>query len=264
MRSDGAYAEHNSVEAYDRHVGRYSGALACELMAVAGLREGQRALEVGCGPGALTDALARRLGPRSVAAVDLFEPWVCECRARVPGADIRHGAAEQLPFPNDAFDVVLSQLVLNFLGDADRSLQEMRRVARPGAVVAACAWDYAGGMTMLRKFWDAAIEIDPKHARERDGARTMRYCRAPELRELWERSGLIDVVVGELAVSAEYADFDDLWSPFAIGMGHSGAYAASLDRERQEALRRALHRRLGSPSGPFRLVACAWYARGLA
>jgi hypothetical protein len=151
---------------------------------------------------------------------------------------------------------VLSQLVVNFIADAPRGVTEMRRVARSS--VAACVWDYAGDMTMLRAFWDAALEVDP--AAPDEGA--MRYCTQRELADLWEQASLHDVTTGELVVHADYKDFDDYWSPFLSGLGPSGAYCVSLDDDTRAAFREACHRRLGSPQGPFRLGARAWFVRG--
>jgi SAM-dependent methyltransferase len=244
---------------YDRHVGRYAAQLSAAVIGAARVVRGDRALDVGCGPGGLTRALADLVGVENVAAVDPSKSFVAACEDRVPGADVREGAAESLPFDDGAFDVVLSQLVVNFMRDADVGLAEMRRVARGGGSVASCVWDYADGMTMLRAFWDGALDVDPDAP---DEARTMRYCNEPELRELWLRGGLHDVQTGAVVVEAAYDDFDDYWSPFPAGLAPSGAYCASLDAGRQEALREAVFRRLGDPAGPFRLTARAWFVRG--
>jgi SAM-dependent methyltransferase len=244
--------------AYRRHVGRYSAALAAALADAAGIEPGETtALDVGCGPGALLAELAGRLGADRVAGIDPSEPFVELCRAAVPGADVRLGRAEALPFGDGAFDAVLSQLVVNFLEDAPAGVAEMRRVGR--GTVAACVWDYADGMTMLRTFWDAALEIDRDAP---DEGATMPLASREELARLWAGAGLADVATGELVVDAAYADFDDWWSPFPEGIAPSGAYAAGLDDERREALRLACFRRLGSPVGPFRLTARAWFVRG--
>ena len=250
-----------SAEVYDRHVGRYATALSAAHIEAAGVRSGQRALDVGCGPGGLTRALADLLGAENVAAIDPSEPFVETCRERVPGADVRLGTAEALPFSDAEFDVVLSQLVANFMADPEAGVREMRRVARPGGTVASCVWDYPGGMTMLRAYWDAALELDPDAP---DEGRTMRFCRQGELAELWRRCGLEDVESGALVVEGAWQDFDDFWSPFPSGLGPSGGYCDSLGPEQQEALREACFRRLGSPPGPFELSARAWYAVGRA
>jgi SAM-dependent methyltransferase len=248
--------------AYDRHIGRYSPALAAALLDAAGVAAGQRALDVGCGPGALTRALAAALGADHVAAVDPSAPFVDACRARVSGADVRQAAAEALPFEGGTFDAVLSQLVVNFMTDAPAGVREMRRVARPGGVVAAAVWDYAGGMVLLRIFWDAASAVDPEGAAARDEGRIMRFCSPGELDELWRGAGLDEVVTGALEVEAGYEGFDGLWEPLERGVGPSGAYVVALAPPLRAALRDELWRRLGSPAGPFALSARAWCVTG--
>jgi SAM-dependent methyltransferase len=247
------------TEAYPRFVGRYGPALSAAHADEAGVEEGDTALDVGCGPGLLLAELARRLGLDRVAGVDPSQPFVEAARVAVPGADIRLAAAEQLPFADDEFDVVSSQLVVNFMTDPEAGVAEMRRVAR--RTVTSCVWDYAGEMTMLRTFWDAALELDPDAL---DEGKTMRNCSPEELQALWTGTGLRDVETGSLVVSADYDDFEDYWSPFLAGIGPAGAYCASLDDEQRTALREACFRRLGSPTGPFTLSARAWFVRGSA
>jgi SAM-dependent methyltransferase len=248
-----------SAEAYDRHVGRYGPALSRAHIAAADVRLGDVVLDVGCGPGALTGALAALVGADHVAAVDPSEAFVEACRARVPGADVRVGSAEELHHFDRGFDVVMSQLVVNFMHDAEAGVSAMRDAAGPDGTVTSSVWDYAGEMTLLRAFWDAALELDPDAP---DEGRTMRYCAPDELEALWRGAGLGDVTSSALNVEADYADFDDLWAPFPTGLGPSGAYCASLDPERQRALHDAYHRRLGSPDGAFTLSARAWFVRG--
>jgi ubiquinone/menaquinone biosynthesis C-methylase UbiE len=250
------------AEVYDRFVGRYSPHLARAMCEAAGVRPGQRALDVGCGSGALVTALAAVLGAENVAAVDPSEPFVEAARARVPKARILLGPAESLPFADREFDATLSQLVVNFLADPERGLGEMSRVTRPGGVVAGCVWDYGGGMTMLRVFWEAAAALNPDGAAPVIESHTMRFSRPEELEELWRSAGLEGVDVSPIDVEAPYDDFDDLWAPFPTGVGPAGAYTASLDGEAQAALRDEFARRLGTPGGPFTLSARAWCAIG--
>jgi ubiquinone/menaquinone biosynthesis C-methylase UbiE len=245
-------------DAYDRFMGRYSRELAPRFAAFAGIVPGMRALDVGCGSGALTLALADRLGAESVAAADPSEPLLAACAARVPGAEVRRAPAEELPWPDGSFDAALSQLVLNFVPDADAAVAEMRRVVARGGTVASCTWDYAEGMRMLRTFWDAVADLDSAAPDERQ----MRYGSEEELAALWERGGLEDVATGPVEVEMEYGSFDDFWEPFALGVGPAGAYYASLDPERREALRKRCFGRLGSPPGPFSLGARAFAVRG--
>src|SRR4051795_12345863 len=141
-------------------MGRYSVPLAPSLADFAAVSPGQRALDVGGGPGALTSELARRLGPEAVSAVDPSEPFVAAARERHPGVSVQRAAAEDLPFEDDTFDVALAQLVVHFMADPVGGLREMARVCRPGGVVAACVWDFAGERAPLSTFWLAVGQLD--------------------------------------------------------------------------------------------------------
>jgi SAM-dependent methyltransferase len=251
-----------AAEAYDRHVGRYGAGLAEGLIAAAHVRRGQRALDVGSGPGVLARPLVEVLGAENVAAVDPSEPFVAALRERLPGVEAHVATAERLPFEDGSFDAALAQLVVNFMTDPELGVSEMRRVVKSGGVVAACVWDYAGEMTLLRSFWDAAAALDTEGATARDERTTMRFARSGELAELWRDAGMNDIQDGELVVGADYESFADLWEPFAAGVGPAGAYAATLDQGRQRELRDEYRSRLGAPQGPFRLTARAWYVTG--
>ena len=250
-----------SADVYAKHVGRYGPALADALIAFAGVRGGDRVLDVGCGPGPLTETLARVVGGENVTAVDPSASFVAACRERVPDALVLLGTAEALPVRDGSFDAVLSQLVVNFLVDPDAGVRQMAAAATAGGVVAACVWDYAGEMQMLRVFWDAALALDPDAP---DEGKTMSLCTPAELADLWKRCGLEDIATEALVVSAHYDDFDDYWQPFPTGVAPSGAYCASLPPERQAALRDECRRRLGDPSSDFTLSARAWAVRGRA
>jgi ubiquinone/menaquinone biosynthesis C-methylase UbiE len=247
--------------AYDRYMGRYSRSLAPLFADFAGVEPGQRVLDVGCGPGALTAELATRVGPTRVAAADPSAGFARACADRVPGADVRTAPAEELPWSSGAFDVVLSQLVVSFLQDAVAAVGEMRRLVSPGGFVAACSWDLTGDMKMLRTFWDAALALDPAAP---DEGRVMLYTDPDSLRGLWLRAGLRDVETAPLVVEAEYADFDDYWQPFLTGTGPGGAYCVSLDAGHRAALQKECLTRLGAPQGSFTLTARSWAVRGLA
>jgi SAM-dependent methyltransferase len=185
----------NPAEAYDRHMGRYGAQLAASLIEVAGIRAGQRVLDVGCGPGPLSRALAERSAV--VAAIDPSADFVAACHARVPDADVRVGVAEDLPFPSDSFDATLAQLVVQLMSDRDAGVAEMVRVTREGGVVAACVWD-STTMPVLRAFWDAALAAAPERASAIDDGRRVGYEDPDRLGELWQARGLVDVSTGEL------------------------------------------------------------------
>ena len=250
------------ADAYDRHIGRYGPELARELIAAAGVGPGDRVLDVGCGPGALTGELvALAAQPQLVSAVDPSPPFAAACAERFPGADVRAGTAEALPFGDSAFDAALAQLVVNFMADATAGVREMARVVRPGGAVGLAVWDYASGMTLLRRFWDAAEALDPAAA-DRDEGRTMRYCSPGELTRLLTGAGLEAVVVDAVIVTAWYDGRDDLWAPLEQGVGPSGAYVAALAPEGRAALRAELFRRLEVIDAPFMLDARAFVATG--
>ena len=257
----GAETFHTPADAYDRPIGRDSPELARALIAAAGVRPGERALDVGCGPGALTAELVALLGSEHVAAVDSSEPYADACRRRLPGVRVAVGSAESLPFGDASFDRALAQLVVNFIPDPPAGVREMARVTRPGGTVAAAVWDYAGEMTLLRRFWDAAVALDSSAA-ERDEGRSMPYCTPGELEALWSGAGLADVAVEAVSVTAAYDGLDDLWEPLEHGVGPSGAYATALPAGRRAALKEELRRRLDVDAGPFRLSARAWIATG--
>jgi SAM-dependent methyltransferase len=246
-----------AAEKYDRFMGRYTLTLAPALVDAAGVRAGMSVLDVGCGPGGLTDTLADRVGERHVAAIDPAPQFAAACRARHPAADVRVGVAEELPWADGSFDATLSCLVIAFMNDADQGVREMARVTRPGGTVAACMWDIAGGgMTMLSTFWKAAQQVDASAAGEQGRPGVTRG----DIADRFRRAGLQDVEDGELDASTDYASFEDFWEPFTFAVGPAGQYLASLSGERQERVRAAC--RAALPEGSFSLTARAWYARG--
>jgi SAM-dependent methyltransferase len=257
----GAATFQTPAEAYDRHIGRYGRELARALVDAAGVRPAQTALDVGCGPGALATELVRRLGSAQVAAVEPSAVFAEACRRRLPGVQVEVADAEALPFDDAEFDHALAQLVLNFMTDPPAGVREMQRVTRPGGTVAAAVWDYAGEMTLLRRFWDAAGALDAS-ARGSDEGSSMPFCTPDALRELWSTVGFTRVTVSPAMVTAGYDGFEDLWRPLELGVGPSGAYAAALSPDRRLELKAELRRRLGVGDQPFRLTARAWIVTG--
>jgi SAM-dependent methyltransferase len=252
---------HTSGSAYDAFMGRYSGPLAVEFAAAAGVTGGMSALDLGCGPGALTAVLVDRLGTGAgaVSACDPSPEFVAECARRNPSVEVRQGRAEDIPFDNAAFDIVLAQLVLHFVSDPSRAAAEMRRVLRPGGRVAACVWDSVDGMQMFRLFWDAAVAVDPDASED---VRALRFGSEGEMVEVFESAGFQNVSETTLNVSSTYTDFDELWSGFLAGIGPAGAYCVSLPEHDRAEVRSIMFRNLGAPAKGFTLEAVARCAFG--
>jgi SAM-dependent methyltransferase len=244
---------------YDSFMGRYSNALAPVFADAAHVTAGQSAIDVGCGPGALTRVLVDRLGSDAVCACDPAPGFVSDCAARHPGVFVVAGRAESIPFEADRFDVALAQLVLHFVSEPDRAAREMARTVQPGGTVAACVWDFEDGMQMLRAFWDAALAIDPAAP---DEARTMRFGRPGEIAELFVAAGIRNVEESTLRVSSTYDSFDELWQGFLAGVGPAGSYCLGLDEAERERLRMELFNRVGAPASGLTLRAVARCAVG--
>jgi SAM-dependent methyltransferase len=252
-------------DAYERFMGRWSRELAPLLVRFAGIRDGEALFDVGSGTGALTAAMLKVAPNSRVVGIDPSDAYVAFAQARHPGDQVRFevGDAQQLRFPDKSFDRTLSLLVVNFIPDRGKALEEMARVTRPGGTVAAAVWDYGRGMEMLRVFWDEAVALNPS-ADARD-ERHMPVCRSGELAALWRQHGLADVTEEPLTIPTRFASFDDYWSPFLEKQGPAGAYVASLAPEQRDQLReRVRHRLLGDKAdGPIAIHARAWAVRGV-
>ena len=245
-----------SPDAYDRFMGRYSGPLAPVFADFVGVAPGRRVIDVGCGPGALTAELVKRLGEDSVVAVDPSEPFVEAVRGRHPGVQVHRASAERLPLPNDTFDAALAQLVVHFMTDPVAGLRDMSRVVKTGGVVAACVWDFDEGGSPLSLFWSAATDLD-RHA---PGEDFLPGTRRGHLARLLEEAGLEAVEHAELAIEVEHPTFEEWWQPFELGVGPAGSYVSALGRPERRRLEERCRDLLPEP--PFVVTAVAWAARG--
>ncbi len=254
-----------SGDAYERYVGRWSRSLAPEFLAWLGAPPGLDWLDVGCGTGALVGTVAARCAPRRLAGIDTSSGFLDLARQRLDGlqVELHQADAQALPFPDGAFDRVVSGLVLNFVPDQKRAAAEMARVLRPGGEVAVYVWDYVEGMQMMRRFWDAASALDPRGA-EIDESRRFPICRPEPLRRLFEATGALGgVETRAIEVPTVFRDFEDYWSPFLGGQGPAPAYCVSLPDERRAELRERLRASLPvQRDGSIHLVARAWAVRG--
>jgi len=245
-----------SADAYLRFMGKYSEPLAGQFADLATIRAGQRVLDVGCGPGALTAELVRRAGPGAVSAVEPSASFAAAARDRLPGVPVQQAAAEHLPFPARAFDAALAQLVVHFMADPVLGVREMARVTRPGGVVGACVWDHAGGRGPLAVFWRAVRDLDP--AADDESGRP--GVREGDLARLFAQAGLDGARAATLTVRVRQASFEQWWEPFTLGVGPAGAYVASLVPGHRAALRERCRGLL--PAGPVEIAATAWAAVG--
>ena len=244
-----------SADAYMRFMGKYSEPLATQFADLAGVRPGQQVLDVGCGPGALTAELVSRVGADAVSAVEPSASFAAATRERLPGVEVRLSPAEQLPFPDGAFDAAMAQLVVHFMADPVTGLREMGRVTRPGGLVAACVWDHAGGRGPLAAFWSAVRQLDPAA----DDESGLAGVREGHLASLFTQAGLDRAVVTTLTVRVRHASFDEWWERFTLGVGPAGAYVASLSPDHRTALREQCQRLLPL-AGPVDITATAWAA----
>jgi SAM-dependent methyltransferase len=254
-----------SGAAYERYVGRWSRLVAREFLAWLAVPPGNRWLDVGCGSGALSQTILQLASPATVTGLDPSEAYIAHAREHVQDerAAFAVGDAQALPVATGVYGAVVSGLVLNFVPEPDRAVAEMTRAARPGGVVAAYVWDYAGEMQLMRHFWDAAAALDPAARALDEGAR-FPLCQPAPLAALFRGAGLTAVEVRAIDVPTVFRDFDDYWLPFLGGQGPAPGYATLLDDEQRAALRERIRAGLPfAPDGSIHLIARAWAVRGV-
>lgn len=253
-----------SGNGYERYVGRWSRRVAQKFLAWLSLPPNLSWLDIGCGSGALCQSILQAAAPGEVMGVDQSEDYIAYTRQNTRNGRVgfKVGDAQALPVEINTYDVAVSGFVLNFIPQPDLAVKEMARVVKPGGVVAAYVWDYAGKMQMLRHFWNAAAALDPA-AYELDEGRRFPICETQALADLFRNAGLREVEVVPLDIDTDFKDFDDYWSPFLGGQGPAPGYVMSLSEEKRAALRLRLQAGLPfSLNGSIPLVARAWAARG--
>jgi SAM-dependent methyltransferase len=250
---------------YERYVGRWSRLVAREFCGWLEVPPARAWVDVGCGTGALTATILTRCAPTSVIGIDRAEGFVAGARRVMTDSRARFeiGDATDLPLYPATRDAAVSGLVLNFIAEPAAMGREMVRVTRPGGVVAAYVWDYAGGMEMIRHFWDAAVTVTPGDTKLDQGER-FPICHPERLAVLWQALGLGRIATTAIDIPTVFRDFDDYWVPFLGRQGTAPAYLASLDAETRERIRALLASRLVPASdGTIALRARAWAVRGL-
>jgi SAM-dependent methyltransferase len=253
-----------SGDVYEPYVGRWSRLVAKEFVAWLDTPGLGNWLDVGCGTGALSSAILALAAPRALTGIDASEGFVEYAKAHVqdPRAHFQTGDARSLPFADGSFDAAVSGLVINFVPEPSTAVSEMARVVRPDGVIAVYVWDYSGGMQLMRRFWDAALALDPGALAE-DEARRFAICQPEPLVRLFSDAGGRDVEVRAIEIPTVFRDFDDYWTPFLGGQAPAPKYAMSLDEEHRSALREKLRAELPTQSdGSIALTARAWAVRG--
>jgi ubiquinone/menaquinone biosynthesis C-methylase UbiE len=249
---------------YERFMGRWSRQLAPAYIAFAGVKNGDRVLDVGTGTGSLAATLEATMPASEIVGVDPSESFIAYAQrnAKSPRAHFEVGDAQALKFNDASFDDALALLVMNFVPDPRKAVAEMKRVTRPQGIVSACVWDYDRGMQMLRFFWDEAVAFDP--AIEPKDERHMKLSHQGQLGDLWKQTGLLNIKEEPLTIEQAYSSFKDYWEPFTKGAGPGGAYVVSLSQDHREQLEGHMRKRLlgNRDDGPFTLTATAWCVRG--
>lgn len=262
--TDGVTEIWGSGDPYERWIGRWSRRVARGFLDWLVVPPGQAWGDVGCGPGALVECILAGAEPTSVVAVDRAAGFISAARARVADRRVRFAVADALALPwrSGSCDATVSGLVLNFVPDAAAMVREMTRVTRPGGRVAAYVWDYAGGMQMIRNFWDVAVQMTP-HDAGLDQAERFPLCRTGPLETLFRAARLTSVSVRAIDVPTVFRDFDDYWIPFLGKQGAAPTYLASVSDATRDRIRDALKARLPTAAdGSISLTARAWAARG--
>ena len=256
-------------EAYGRWMGRWSERLAPDFVRFAGLTEGRRVLDVGARTGVLGSAIGHLFAQVEVVGVEPSEEYVAFARAlhKDKRLSFHVGDAQALAFPNDSFDASLALLILQEVPDAEKAAREMRRVTRPGGLVAACQRDFRDGMPMLALFWESVREAhpDPQVRQETIKRTPIGYSDSESLKRLWSKADLRYVETLELEISMSFASFDDYWRPFLSGATRTSSYAMTLPDPVREKIAQVLRKRLigTGPDRPFDLPARAWAVRGI-
>ena len=257
-----------SGEGYDRMMGRWSARLAEVFLDFSGCADGEVILDAGCGTGSLTFALSRRINARSITGVDfspIYIDYVSQA-IRDPRVNFKVGDICALPFADRSFDRVLSLLVLHFVPQTELAVAELRRVARPGATVAAAVWDVRGGYVANRMFYDTAAAFDDEGRKRRAHNYTRPMTRPGELAAAWRTAGFNDVRETALHIRMEFSAFDDFWTPLAGRDGPGAEYLAAMPVERRDRLRDLVRDAYldGEADGARSYAATAWAVAGIA
>jgi SAM-dependent methyltransferase len=251
-----------SAQSYDDYMGRWSRLVAPRFLDWLGAPPRKSWLEIGCGTGALTQAILARCAPKRVLAIDLSPDFIAHAKAKTVDSRVEFANIALENVRGEKFDFIVSGLVLNFLPRPYDGLSLMKQIANDGGVIAAYVWDYADGMQFLRYFWDAVIGLDDSAA-ALDEAKRFPVCRPEALRGLFEGAKLNEIAVEAIEVPTEFASFEDYWRPFEGGQGPAPSHVATLEPQKRAALKKQLSETLPTDKNGFiRLTARTWAVRG--
>jgi SAM-dependent methyltransferase len=254
----------DNSDPYEYFMGRWSKRTAPLFLNWLNLSNGLSWLDLGCGTGALSEAIYSNCQPAQLTCVDPSFEFLEKTKTKISGiADFAIGNASNIPKADKSFDVVVSGLALNFFPDMPSAMTEMKRVVKTNGIIAAYVWDYADRMDFLRIFWDAAIEVDPDSNKLDEGVR-FPICNVNALRTTFEKTGLTDIETSDLDVNTVFKNFEDYWNPFLGGQGPAGGYLVSLNKNQQDLLKDNLFRRLPiEADGSIKLLTRAIAVKGV-
>jgi ubiquinone/menaquinone biosynthesis C-methylase UbiE len=256
-----------NAASYEQFMGRWSRQLSARFVEFAGIADGEAIVDIGCGTGSLTGVLLESAGIKSVVGIDLADVYLESARQTIkdPRAVFKTGDATSLPFADKSFDRAFSLLVLQFVPDATKAVSEMRRVVRPGGVVAAAVWDSFGGMPGMRLFWDAAANLGIADDKTLRDFYFRPMTRPNDMRAAWREAGLKQVEQSSITIRFDYENFSDYWLPIAAGEGALGKFAVGLATEQRDALEAAVRSAFlgGAADGARSFATTAWVCKGV-
>jgi len=250
-RTQSRFAATNPAE-YEHFMGRWSERLAKPFLDFAGIQPGERVLDVGCGTGVLTAALAET-GAQAIG-IDASEAYLDGARRYRSHPNIAYelGDVRRMRFVDGSFDACVSTLVLDIIPEAEQVVAEMQRVVRPGGLVASGVHDFWGGHAAFALVWDTGSVFDPGISALRDDLKAHPLGWAGGQAALWRRTGLAEVTEIPIVISRDYASFADYWSNFTTGQGRLGARLKELPDEVRGEIQRHVRAGYlaGLPDGP--------------
>ncbi|MBT5912481.1 class I SAM-dependent methyltransferase [Rhodospirillaceae bacterium] len=231
----------NNASGYDRMMGVWSQSVGDVFLNWLNFNQGDRWLDIGCGTGALTEQIVNRCSPLEVVGVDPSEDQLEFARARITmvGSSFEVADAMDLPFESDRFDKAVMALVLFFIPDPKRGLDEMIRVTKKGGVVSAYVWDIPG----------SGFPGEPIHAE----LRSMKYnyplppsvniSSMNNLKALWHTRELKFIETKTINVCRSFENFEEFWEITSNSSAFK-SLLSEMEREKFEELKCRVRQRI--------------------